>query len=54
MKKIILAIVCIIAIIFVIGSVGAFERNNISLFQCLIQCAIGIGVEWLILSQAAK
>jgi hypothetical protein len=49
MKKIILVAVSIAALIFTIGSLGAFDKANIGLTQCLIQCAIGVCAEWLAL-----
>lgn len=45
MKKTIFMIVFIAALIFIIGSIGALECDNISVFQCFIQCAICIGAE---------
>ena len=49
MKNIILVAISVMALIFTIGSLGAFEQDNIGLLQCLIQCVIGIGAEWAIL-----
>jgi hypothetical protein len=51
MKKLILAFASIIALVFVIGSVGALEHDNINMLQCVIQCAIGVGIEWFALSK---
>ena len=51
MKNLILGAISIVALIFTIGSLGAFEQANIGFGQCLIQCAIGIGIEWLALSR---
>ena len=51
MKKLILALVSVAALIFVIGSACAWSNGNISILQCLIQCAIGIGAEWLALKK---
>lgn len=49
MKKIVLAIAFAASLILVIGSIGAFENDRISGLQCIIQCAIGVGIEWLAL-----
>lgn len=54
MKKFILTMVAFAAFIFVVGSAGAFDNNDITLLQFLVQCAIGIGVEWVALSSLAK
>lgn len=45
MKKLILAIITVIAFFFVLGSVGALENNTIGLAQCAIQCLIAAGIE---------
>ena len=51
MKKIILAIAFAASLILVIGSIGAFENEHINGLQCILQCAIGMGIEWLALSR---
>lgn len=51
MKNIILVTISVVALIFTIGSLGAFEQDNIGLLQCLIQCIIGIGTEWIVLKK---
>lgn len=51
MKKFILALVSVAALIFVIGSACAWSNGNINILQCLIQCAIGIGAEWFALKK---
>ena len=51
MKDKIKSLVCISCIIFgflfVVGTAGALEHNNIGYLQCFIQCLIGFGVMWL-------
>lgn len=49
MKKIILAVLAIIALFAVVGSASAYDNGNISLIRCLFQCAIGVAVEWFAL-----
>lgn len=49
MKRIILAILTVIAFFFLIGSVGAFEQNTIGFGQLLIQVGISILVEFVAL-----
>ena len=51
MKRIILAIATVLALIFVLGSVGAYDRGNIGFLQFLIQVGIAVGVEWFALSR---
>lgn len=47
-KKLIIFIVAAVALILVIGSAGAYERNNISWIQCLITSGIGF-ITWIVL-----
>ena len=49
MKQIILGFVMVAALIFIIGSCGAWDEGRIGLGQCLIQSAIGIVAEYLAL-----
>jgi hypothetical protein len=49
MKKFILALVSVAALIFVIGSVGAWSNGNIGIIQGIIQMVIGVAAEWLAL-----
>ena len=51
MKRIILALVSVLALIFAIGSVGAYDHNNIGFWQLIIQLGIAVGVEWFALSR---
>ena len=51
MKRIILAIATVLALIFAIGSVAAYDRGNIGFLQFLIQVGIAVGVEWFALSR---
>ena len=51
MKRIILAIVTVLAFIFAIGSIGAYDHNNIGFWQLIIQVGIAVGVEWFVLSR---
>lgn len=37
------------ALILVIGSIGAFDNNDITMLQFLIQFGIGAGIEFFIL-----
>ena len=50
MKRIILAIVTVLAFVFAIGSVGAYDHSNIGFWQLIIQVGIAVGVEWFALS----
>lgn len=54
MKRIILTLVALLALIFAIGSVGAYDHGNIGFWQLLIQVGIAVGVEWLTLSRLDK
>ena len=47
MKNFILIGLSIIALIFAIGTVGAFDHNHIGFGQFIIQSAIAVVVEWL-------
>ena len=51
MNRIILAIVTVLALVFAIGSVGAYDHSNIGFWQLIIQVGIAVGVEWFALSQ---
>ena len=51
MKRIILALVSVLALIFAIGSVGAYDHGNIGFWQLIIQVGIAVGVEWFALSR---
>lgn len=51
MKRIILAIVAILALVFVLGSVGAYDHGNIGFGQFILQVGIAILVEWFALSR---
>lgn len=48
MKKLTI-VLSLVALILVIGSIGAFENNDISMLQCFIQLAIGVGIEFFTL-----
>lgn len=50
MKKLILATLAILALVFVLGSVGAYENGTIGFGQMLIQAGLAVAVEWLTLS----
>lgn len=54
MKKLILALISVAAFIFIVGSIGALDNNNITALRCLIQCAIGGCIEWLALRKINK
>lgn len=54
MKRIFLTITIVFSLIFLIGSVGAFEANNIGFGQMFIQGCIAILVEWLAIKSLAK
>lgn len=49
MKNFILILVCVAAVLFLVGSIGALECNHITTQRCLIQSAIAIIVEWIAL-----
>ena len=51
MKQLALAFLCVAALIFTVGSVGAWDNGNIGGLQGLIQVAIGIAVEWFALKK---
>ena len=51
MKRIILAIATVLALIFVLGSVGAYDHGNIGFWQLIVQVGIAVGVEWFALSR---
>ena len=54
MKKLILALLVVAALIFVIGSVCAWSNGNLSVLQCLIHTVIGACVEWFALKNLEK
>ena len=54
MKRFILVTLTIFAVIFAIGSVGAYDNNNIGFGQLLIQVGISILVEWFSLATLNK
>lgn len=54
MKKLILVALMALALIFLVGSVGAFENDNIGFGQLFIQSAISILVEWIALKSLEK
>ncbi len=54
MKKLILATLAIIALTFLIGSVGAFANNTIGFGQLIIQASISVAVEWFSLKALNK
>ena len=45
MKKLILIAATLIALVAIIGSIGAYDNGNISLIRCLLQVAISVSVE---------
>lgn len=51
MKKLILALLSVASLIFVIGSACAWDNGNIGIFQCIMQCAMGVCVEWFALKK---
>jgi hypothetical protein len=54
MKQLILVALATLALIFAIGSVGAYDHGNIGFWQLLVQVGIAVGVEWLTLSRLDK
>lgn len=46
MKKLILGTLTVIAFIFLVCSIGAYDNGNITLFRLLIQVGISVFVEW--------
>ena len=50
MKRTILALIAIFALVFAVASVGAYDHGNITILRLLIQVGIAIGVEWFALS----
>jgi hypothetical protein len=50
MKRIILALVAILALVFAFGSVGAYDHGNIGFLRLFVQVGIAIGVEWYALT----
>lgn len=51
MKKLILALVALAALIFIIGSACAWSNGDIGFIRLLIQAAIGVGAEWFALKK---
>ena len=49
MKNIVLSIVFAASLLLLIGSIGALERNNITVMRCFMQSAIAIAIEWFAL-----
>ena len=54
MKRLILVALIILAPIFLIGSVGAFEAENIGFGQCFIQSIVAIAVEYLAIKALSR
>jgi hypothetical protein len=54
MKRIFLVILVVLSLVFLIGSVGAFEVGNIGFGQLFIQSAVCIFVEWIAIKILAK
>ena len=54
MKKLILAVLVVLAFIFAVGSVGAFDNNTIGFGQLIIQVGISVLVEWFSLRALVK
>jgi hypothetical protein len=52
MKRFILITLSIIAFIFAIGTLGAYDKGNIGFIQLLIQSAICVAIEWFSLKNA--
>ncbi len=51
MKKLILALVALAALIFIIGSACAWSNGDIGFIRLLIQATIGVGAEWFALKK---
>lgn len=54
MKNIALVSLTVIALIFAIGSIGAYDNNTIGFAQLIIQVGIAIAVEWICLKKLNK
>lgn len=50
MKNLILGLLCVASLVFIIGSVGAWDNGSIGFGRLLIQVAIGGIIEWISLS----
>ena len=51
MKKLILIALAVIAFFALVGTVGAYDRGNIGLLQTILQSAVCIAIEWIVLSR---
>ena len=49
MKKIILVLIAFIALVFVLGSVGAYDNGSIGFGQLILQVGISALVAWIAL-----
>ena len=54
MKKLILASLAALALIFAVGSIGAYDNNTIGFGQLLIQVGISVLVEWFALKSITQ
>lgn len=50
MKKLTLCTLAVLALVFAIASVGAYDHGNITILRLLVQVGIATLVEWLTLS----
>ena len=54
MKPFILSTLAFLSIIFVVGSVGAYQNNTIGFGQLILQVGIAALIEWLSLKSLSK
>lgn len=54
MKHLILVTLIILAPIFLIGTVGAFEADNIGFGQCIIQGGLSVLTMWISMKALGK
>lgn len=54
MKKLILATLTILALIFAIGSTCAWSNGDIGFLRCVIQVAISVSIEWFALKKMTE
>lgn len=54
MKRFILVTLTILAVIFAIGSIGAYDKDTIGFGQLIIQVGIAVLIEWFCLKNLDK
>lgn len=54
MKRFMLVLLAVLSLVFLVGTIGAFDANNIGFGQCFLQSIIAIAVDYLALYALSK